>query len=275
MTPDRKTLEKFLAINRKLNSTLNLSELLNIIMRTAAEAMRSEVASLLLFNERRDELVFRVALGEKGGDLIEKFRVRLGEGIAGHVAESGEAVVVNDVLTDKRFAKRFDEGTGFRSKAILCVPVRSQDGIIGVLEAINPLDKRKFKAQDIQLLQDFSDQAAIAIEKAELHKRLMDQEKVKQELKIAHEIQQNFLPSLDNDSGPVDLFAHSSPARSVGGDFYDALTLSPTRYGILIADVSGKGVPAALMMVNAISNFRFLSVSQPGSAELMIRLNTL
>jgi len=173
-----------------------------------------------------------VALGEKGGDLIEKFRVRLGEGIAGHVAESGEAVVVNDVLTDKRFAKRFDEGTGFRSKAILCVPVRSQDGIIGVLEAINPLDKRKFKAQDIQLLQDFSDQAAIAIEKAELHKRLMDQEKVKQELKIAHEIQQNFLPSLDNDSGPLDLFAHSSPARSVGGDFYDALTLSPTRYGM-------------------------------------------
>jgi GAF domain-containing protein len=178
-------LRKVLALNRKINSTLNLDELLTILMTTASEVVNAEVASLLLLDEARENLIFRVALGEKGGALVEKFRVKVGEGIAGHVACCGSPLIVNDTRKDKRFANRFDKQTGFQSKAILCVPLKAKDQLIGVLEAINPRGRKEFCELDLDLLQTFADQAAIAIDNAKLHAEILRQEKARQELAIA------------------------------------------------------------------------------------------
>jgi sigma-B regulation protein RsbU (phosphoserine phosphatase) len=266
-------LRKVLALNRKINSTLNLDELLTILMTTASEVVNAEVASLLLLDEKKENLVFRVALGEKGGALVEKFRVKVGEGIAGHVACCGEALIVNDTRKDKRFANRFDKQTGFQSKAILCVPLKAKDRLIGVLEAINPLGRKEFCDLDLDLLQTFADQAAIAIENAKLHAEILEQEKAKQELAIARDIQQNFLPDLKQLEGSLDVAATNIPAREVGGDFYDVLRLSENQTAILIADVSGKGVPAALFMVHAVASFRYLAPRHPSPPELLYQLN--
>ena len=119
-------LRKVLALTSVLNSTLKLNELLALIMKTSAEVMCSEVASLLLIDEVSNELVFRVALGGKGAELEEKFRVKMGEGIAGSVAASGNPEIVNDPHKDPRFAKRFDDSTGFVTRAILCVPMKAR-----------------------------------------------------------------------------------------------------------------------------------------------------
>ena len=81
------SLRKVLAVNAKMNSTLDLDELLGIIMTTASEVMQSDVASLMLIDDATQELVFKVALGDKGADLVEKFRLKMGEGIGGHVAK--------------------------------------------------------------------------------------------------------------------------------------------------------------------------------------------
>ena len=129
-------LRKVLALNAILNSTLKLNELLTIIMKTSADVMLSEVASLLLIDEASNELVFRVALGGKGAELEEKFRLKMGEGIAGSVAASGEPEIVNDPKNDPRFAKRFDISTGFVTRAILCVPMKTRGKVIGVLQAM-------------------------------------------------------------------------------------------------------------------------------------------
>ncbi len=268
-----KNLRKVLALNAVLNSTLKLNELLAIIMKTSSEVMRSEVASLLLIDEASQELVFRVALGGKGAELEEKFRVKMGEGIAGSVAASGKPEIVNDPQNDPRFAKRFDKSTGFVTRAILCVPMKARGQVIGVLQAINPLKRKGFDAGDLELFETFADQAAIAIEHARLHGEIVKQEKAKQALKIAHEIQQNFLPDLTNRQYGIDLCALSLPAFDVGGDLYDVIALDRDRVGVVLGDVSGKGVPAALYMVRAMSEYRFLAPQAKDPAELLTALN--
>lgn len=266
-------LRKVLALTSVLNSTLKLNELLALIMKTSSEVMRSEVASLLLIDETSNELVFRVALGGKGAELEEKFRVKMGEGIAGSVAASGKPEIVNTPHKDPRFAKRFDDSTGFVTRAILCVPMKARGKIIGVLQAINPLRRDGFSQEDLELFETFADQAAIAIENAQLHGEIVKQEKAKQALKIAHEIQQNFLPDLTSRRYGVDLCALTLPAFDVGGDLYDVIALDENRVGIILGDVSGKGVPAALYMVRAMSEYRFLAPQAKDPAELLTTLN--
>jgi len=266
-------LRKVLAVNAKINSTLNLDELLGIIMKTAAEVMRTEASSLMLVDEATQELVFRVALGEKGKDLVEKFRLKMGEGIGGYVAKTGEPVVVNDPAGDPRFAKRFDKATGFSTKAILCVPMKNRDKIIGVLQAINPIGRPRFEKDELGLFEVFADQASLSVENARMHSELVRQERAKQELAIAHQIQQNFLPDLSQQGFSADLAARTLPALMVGGDFYDVIRVSDTKTSIVIGDVSGKGVPAALTMVRAISEYRFLVSQHSSPAELLHHLN--
>lgn len=266
-------LKKVLAVNSQLNSTLDTGELLEIIMKTAAEVMQTHVSSLLLLDSSTGDLVFQVALGEKGGELKEKFRVKSGEGIAGSVAQTGKSLIVNDVSKDPRFAKRFDASTGFVTKSILCVPMNARGKIIGVLQAINPLSGGDFTGDDRELFEVFADQAAIAVENARMHSEILKQERAKQDLKIAHEIQQSILPDLAQMTYGIDIAARSLPARDVGGDFYDVIALDSFRVGILIGDVSGKGVPAALYMVRALSEFRFLAPKAENPAALITHLN--
>jgi sigma-B regulation protein RsbU (phosphoserine phosphatase) len=266
-------LRKVLALTSVLNSTLKLTELLALIMKTSSEVMRSEVASLLLIDEASHELVFRVALGGKGAELEEKFRVKMGEGIAGSVAASGKPEIVNDPHKDARFAKRFDDSTGFVTRAILCVPMKAKGKVIGVLQAINPLLRKGFDQADLELFETFADQAAIAIENAQLHGEIVKQEKARQALKIAHEIQQNFLPDLTSRRYGIDLCALTLPAFDVGGDLYDVIELDGDRISVVLGDVSGKGVPAALYMVRAMSEYRFLAPQAKNPAELLTTLN--
>ena len=142
------SLRKVLALNTILNSTLKLNELLSIIMKTSSEVMSSEVASLLLIDETSNELVFRVALGGKGAELEEKFRLKMGEGIAGSVAASGKPEIVNDPQNDARFAKRFDKSTGFVTRAILCVPMKARGKVIGVLHLWKGADNERNHGDD-------------------------------------------------------------------------------------------------------------------------------
>ena len=268
-------LKKIFAINQKLNSTFNLDELLGIVMTTASEVIGAEAASLMLLDEKKSELVFKIALGEKGIDLKQNFKVRLGEGIAGFVAESGQTIVVNDVQSDPRFAQRFDRGTGFTSKAILCVPIRTNEKIIGILEAINPKGKKNFTPGDVESFEIFATQVAIAIENSRIHNELLKQERAQYELKVAHEIQQNFLPELEKMDLGIDIAARSIPAKDIGGDFYDITKINDHLTGILIGDVSGKGVPAALYMIRVISDFRHLASEYKNPGNLLSKLNNI
>ncbi len=132
----------------------------------------AEAGSLLLVDRDRKELYFEVALGEKG-ERVKTIRLKLGEGIAGWVAKYGKPLIVNDVTKDKRFQSRVDKYSKFKTRSIICVPVRIKDDIIGVLEGINKIDG-DFTADDLSMLELFSNQVAIALDNARLYKEIRD-----------------------------------------------------------------------------------------------------
>lgn len=148
-------------------STLRLSELLATVVKLASEVVRAESGSLLLMDQETGELYFDVALGEKG-EALQQIRLKRGEGIAGWVAENKKPAVVNDVASDPRWTQKADKKTKFTTRAILAVPMRVKDKLIGVMEAINRADGSPFTDNDVQMLETFASQAAIAIENARL-----------------------------------------------------------------------------------------------------------
>jgi putative nucleotidyltransferase with HDIG domain len=160
-------------VSKAVNSTLELSDLLNIIMELSKEVMQAEASSLMLIDEERGDLVFEVALGEKGEE-VKKIRLPIGKGIAGWVAREGKPLLVPDVQKDPRFFKEADEKTRFKSRSILCVPLKVKEKIIGALEVINPIARESFDEGEIGLFEAIAREAAVAIENARLFKGLQE-----------------------------------------------------------------------------------------------------
>ncbi|MBF8251384.1 MAG: metal dependent phosphohydrolase [Deltaproteobacteria bacterium] len=158
-----RTLTKLSAI---LNSTLDPKEVQKRAMEAATELMNAEVGSLLLVDEKSNELYFEVALGEKGAH-VKEIRLKIGEGIARWVAQQGEPLIVEDVQKDPRFAKKADKKSSFVTRNMICVPVRIKDKTIGVLQAINK-EEGAFAQEHLELFQMLANQVGIAIENARL-----------------------------------------------------------------------------------------------------------
>ena len=136
------------------NSILEPSKVIELVMEKIRQLIPSEAWSLLMVDEEKQELVFKAALGAKGQDL-SSYRLKLGEGVAGWVAEKGKPTIVNDTSRDRRFTPRYDEWTQFATRSILCAPLISRGRTIGVLEIIN---KRDGEVTQV-IINDLSDDA--------------------------------------------------------------------------------------------------------------------
>jgi len=268
-------LSSLIEVSHVINSTLKLTSLLTIIMQIAEAVMRCEASSLLLVDEATNELVFEIALGEKGEAVKEKFRLGMGQGIAGWVAQHGKSLLVPDVNKDPRFFPDVDRQVGFRTRSVLCVPLKARRRTIGVLEAFNPMDRPAFTEVDVSLFEAYASQAAVAIENARMHERILRQQAVEQEIEIASRIQQSFLPKKFPDVAGLLFGAINLPARNVGGDLYDVMDLGGGRVALVIGDVAGKGVPAALFMVKAMSELRLNTRPRATTAEVLSAANAL
>ena len=154
-----------------LNSTLEQKEVRRRAMEAATRLMNCEVGSLLLLDEENRELFFEVALGEKG-EVVKEIRLKVGEGIAGWVAENEKSLLVPDVTKDPRHSKRADSRSNFITRNILCVPVKVKEKLIGVLQAVNKLEEEGFQEEDIELFKLLANQVAIAIDNARLYEEV-------------------------------------------------------------------------------------------------------
>ncbi|MCL2229585.1 MAG: sigma 54-interacting transcriptional regulator [Treponema sp.] len=150
-------------INALINSNYkDINSLLTRIMESATRLSGAEASSLLLMDKDKNTLSFEVALGSKGAE-VQKYTVKLGEGIAGWVAQKNKSLIVNDVQNDKRHLSVIGEEINYKSKTIMAVPMRIKDDCIGVLEVINKKDDEGFTQEDIEWLEIFANQAAISI----------------------------------------------------------------------------------------------------------------
>ncbi len=165
-----------LDLAREVNTARELPDLLNFIVITAAELLDSEASSLLLL--KGDVLHFEVAFGKKGTE-VKKLTVPLGAGIAGSVALSGRSTIVRKADTERSgIFKDIDKKSGFTTRNLLCVPLRVKERIIGVVEVMNRRDKEGYNEDDISLLEGFANQAALAIERAQLIEKRIQAERL-------------------------------------------------------------------------------------------------
>jgi sigma-B regulation protein RsbU (phosphoserine phosphatase) len=262
-------------VSRLISSSLELEEVLDRIMTTSRDVMQADASSLLLLDEESDELVFQVAQSKVGDRLKHGFRLKRGQGIAGAACETGEPILIEDAYKDPRFHREFDLQTGYRTRSILCVPLKIKDRVIGVSQVINKLDGTPFTQEDLATFTSLCAHAAIAIENARIHRALLRKQQMESDLAFATTVQQSFLPQGLPEIPGFWFRAHYQSAQEVGGDFYDFIPLRGKRLGILIGDVAGKGVSSALYMARLTSDFRFLASHRRGAAQAVEGINEL
>jgi diguanylate cyclase (GGDEF)-like protein len=155
----------FHELGKALTSSLQLDQVLRTIMEKINEVLRPDTWSLLLMDVDKGELYFQIATGV-GAEALKDVRIKLGQGLAGWVAQTGEVVVVPDTSKDSRFFAQVDERTKMETRSIVAVPVRFRDHCLGVIELINCIGPEGFSKRDLALLEALADYAAIAIENA-------------------------------------------------------------------------------------------------------------
>ncbi len=172
---DARRLETLIEINTLINSNYtDVRSLLTKILESATRLSNGEASSLLLLNPENNKLYFEIALGSKGPD-VQRFSLAMGEGIAGWVAQHNTSLIVNDVEHDPRFYPDISRQIGFSTNSILAVPMRVKERCVGVIELINKKDSSPYSNEDLQWIEIFATQAAIAIQNAQSYQRLKDE----------------------------------------------------------------------------------------------------
>jgi sigma-B regulation protein RsbU (phosphoserine phosphatase) len=243
-----KELSSIIEATKKLNSTLDLGELIHIILQIATRQTGAERGTVFLVDRERREIWSLVGLG------LEQQVIRLpaDRGIVGWVAREGSAVRLENAYDDARFEPDIDRRLGFKTKQLLCLPIRNEAGdIIGVLQLLNKAEG--FTDEDEAFLDALSAHVALALEKAQLHRERVEKEKMERDLALAREIQAGFLPDAPPVFPGIEIAVSHRASQMVGGDYYDFLPVQVDggeALLLVVADVEGKGAASALVMAN-------------------------
>jgi sigma-B regulation protein RsbU (phosphoserine phosphatase) len=247
-------LSSIVEATKRLNSTLDLGELINIILQLATRQTNADRGTVFLVDHERNEIWSLVGLG------LEQQEIRLPaeRGVAGWVARHGKPVNLADAYTDARFERDVDRRLGYNTRTLLCLPIWNKDNeIIGVLQLLN---KRggPFTSADENFLRALSDHVALALENARLHRELLAKQRMERDLALARSIQRSLLPDNPPEVAGFDIAVSHRPSQMVGGDYYDFVMLNPETLLTVVADVEGKGVASALVMANLQATLRAL-----------------
>jgi sigma-B regulation protein RsbU (phosphoserine phosphatase) len=239
-------LQSIIEATKSLNSTIDLAELINIILRLASRQTGAKRATVFLVDKEREEIWSLVGLGLEQQEI----RMPINQGLAGWVATHGETVNISDAYEDARFDRAADKKTGFLTRSVLCHPIRNNnEEIIGVLQLLNK-NTGAFNAGDQAFLEAISLHVALALENARMHRAMLAQERLERDLALARSIQASLLPETPPQLSEFEIGVYHKPTQMVGGDYYDFLMLDQDTLLTVVADVEGKGVASALMMSN-------------------------
>jgi len=218
-------LKQLLAASQVLAQVEALDELLPALLGMAELVTHAEASSILLWDEERQVLTFTLARNETRSGiqktLQQNVELKLGQGIAGWVAEHRKPLLVDDVSRDARFSGRADSSTGFRTRCLICVPMLHGEDLLGVVQVLNAKDRDCFDADDQELLESFAHLGAVAIVRRNLFRSRLEEQKMRSQLDAAAGIQSQFLPANPEGLEGARLWGRTRPAVFVGGDFYD------------------------------------------------------
>jgi len=230
-------------IGTSISSSLNLKEVLDLIIDSIKKVVPYDAAGFFLIKRGTNEIESRVERGYPPGvhDLVG---LKVGKGLLGAAAKEGKPIIVSDVARDSRYIMA---RPGTRSEVI--VPLVSKSEIIGVFN-LECDQLCSYGQREMELLSSFASQAAIAIENARLFEEVREKKHLEEELAVARDIQLSFLPKQDPEIPGFQIAGAALPSERVGGDYYDYISIADGQLGLVIGDVSGKGMPAALIMAS-------------------------
>ena len=260
--------ELVLGIAKKFNSTIHLEKLLDMILDSIKTIVPYDAAGIFLVNEDSQEIESAVIRGYDE-QVLEDIKMNVGQGLIGHVAKIAKPVIVKDVSFDEHYVSVRDH-----TQSEITIPISHGEQVIGVLN-LESDTLGVYHEGFLDILVALAGEAGIAIKNAQLNEEAIKSEELQKEMEIAGKIQQAILPQQLPHVQNLDIAGKSIPCYAVGGDFYDVLKLNETRIGICIGDVSGKGVPGAIMMSVLYTSFRGKVFEYKTTAEMVYSLNNI
>lgn len=244
-------LRMLLDITKRISRSLDLQEVLNLVMDTLDSLIPYDAAGIFVVkcdpltdaSEGEDPCVFQ-AEAVRGYDIEEltNLHLKLGEGLIGQVALTAEPISSPDVRTNPAYINARSE-----TRSEMVAPIIANTEVIGVFD-IESDELNAYSEDDLEVLMLLASQVAIIIEKVMLHEQLIEKKRLEGQLEVARQVQLELLPAKDPQLEGFDISAYNYPTEEVSGDYYDWVRIFDDQIGLVIADVSGKGVPAALLM---------------------------
>src|SRR2546423_1802074 len=244
-------LRMLLDVTKKISRSLDLQEVLNLVMDTLDSVIPYDAAGIFVLQcvdpetvPKGEEPCTFKAEAVRGYDIDElsDLHLKLGEGFIGNVALSGAPVISPDVRNDSVYINARD-----RTRSEMVAPIISNDEVIGVFD-LESDELNAYSNDDLEVLMLLASQVAIIIEKVMLHEQMIEKKRLQGQLEVARQVQLELLPANDPQLPGYDISAYNFPTEEVSGDYYDWVRIHDDQIGIVIADVAGKGVPAALLM---------------------------
>ena len=263
-------LARIVRVCTALGSERDLGRLLDLILAEACALVRADRASLFLVDATRGELVTRIAQG--AGEI----RLPMGRGIAGTVAATAVPINIPSAYDDPRFDRDNDQRSGYRTRSILCLPlIDHHDTVVGVIQVLNRLEGDHFSAHDELLLGALCAQAAVSISTARLMQAELASQRMARDLELARQIQLSLLPESEPVLPGWRFAAFGRSCDQTGGDYHDFLPTADGGCDVVLGDVSGHGIGAALLMSTARAFLRALHEREPDPGRIITRMNTL
>ena len=259
-------------VTQTINSSLELDKVMETLMDEVISATKAERGFLMVYEDDK-KLTFRTARGIDR-QTLEDSQFKISRSIVERVGQEGIPLLTSNAQLDERLDKRASVRLyGLRS--VLCVPIRLQNRILGVIYVDNRFQNGIFSQADLDLLTSISSSAGIAIENARLYQIAVEKGRMQRELQMAREVQISLIPEKTPIIPGWEFAACWKPANEVSGDFYDFIPLPSKKLGLVIADVSDKGMPAALFMALSRSIIRSVAGQNGFPSEDITKANRL
>ena len=269
-TPEAK-LEALMNINRKLTGALAVDEVLPKVLESLFSIFPAADRGFVVLEDADGNLVPRWVKTRNPQEEAET--VRISRTIIRQVMNAKEPILSFDASDDSRFDSA-QSIADFSIRSMICAPLLDADGnSIGALQVDSTAGRGQFRDEDADLLAGVAAQSGVVIRNAKLHEQAMHQKEVEQDLKLATEVQQAFLPTKEPDIPGFRIASHYDAAHHIGGDYYDYIHLPDGRVAVVVADVVGHGVAAAMFMAKLSAETRFCLASIPDLSKAIETLN--
>jgi len=257
-------LQSIVRISSAIQTELEIDVLLSAVLDNLLEVFRAAERSALMLYDEAGALVSAAARNRSGQDE----EVAISRSIVQEAVQKKVAVLSVDAMSDDRFNGAMSI-MKLNMRSMMCAPLIARDEVLGIIHVDTTQQGRQFTKEDLELLGGVAAQTALAIASAKMHQRLLEQDRMQRDLKVATQVQTSFLPSSTPEVEGMEFATFYRAALDIGGDLYDFVPQPDGGMIIVLGDVSGKGVPAALLMARMSSDVRFRSVQEREPKDIL------